>query len=428
MQIRGLKKQNEILHHALQKSKDKEKALAKKVIDIELGFRREMVTMQSSSRRREEEGEAAGKSQIQGLEKELRRFRIRCKQAEQKEEELNTVQGNIERQIHASPILKKNLSVSDKLQKGQQVKLPVMLMHIKDMLDDPEGCLNHYKNNTEDFESIKNLLKPEEEAHGGSVQEYLRLQKEVKTSQTLRHQLKQYMVRASTAETLLVKCKQDHFISKQQLLDVHYEMGILEKNALSQQDKIKDLTQKLNEHCLEKSQINPQEIFLYQHEIKRLKKENIKLSRSVGIVSKEEKQVDPLDPLSPTCPRKQLQTTQFDLESFANVKKEEILFYMQEARRLKEENIRLSESTATIPKLERDLVESKSQTERNRYQFLATRNELLRTKEDLEGIMMEFYQALEMFAKVGSLRKQCDDGAPNEYQNQPSMRKRRSSL
>jgi hypothetical protein len=204
-----LKDQNQNLLKELEESRQKEEETSRKLIDSEAKFRGEIIKIESSSRQRVNELKELYNLKLVVLENDVHRINMVCKNADQREVKMTDIQEEL-----------KNL------------------METKALLDDTTDRLQHYKERADQLQRIKESLREEEEAHIRSVGENIRLQKELKTLQSMKNHFEDYKSRVSKAEIQLLDCQDDLMDKKQKINELREAKSFLEKTIRMQQNEM----------------------------------------------------------------------------------------------------------------------------------------------------------------------------------------------
>jgi chromosome segregation ATPase len=173
--IAGLREQNEILKQELKISQQREQNFLQRLEHNEDKFRKEMMKLESISRRREEDIRDNYRQEI---------ARLQTKTSDAKEE--------LEQQMRAT--------ISDQTD---------ALRHADEKLAETKEKLKVCKERLEEFAEVKKKLINEEQAHIASVKECHRLEKELKSTQPLKRKLEECQKRATYAEHNLIEREEE---------------------------------------------------------------------------------------------------------------------------------------------------------------------------------------------------------------------------
>jgi len=174
--VTDLRKQNESLQQELATSQQREAELGQKMEDN----RKEMMKLEFTALQREEDAREAHARESSALRLELEELKVAFETEQRAHKELESVRDEMD-----------------------------LLKHTKEKLAETEEKLRICRERIEQLGDVKEALTREEEAHGVSVEECLRLQNELKTLQPLRRQLEDYKTRAVEAEVKLSECQAD---------------------------------------------------------------------------------------------------------------------------------------------------------------------------------------------------------------------------
>jgi chromosome segregation ATPase len=173
--IADLREQIKIIKQELDSSQKREQNLMQCLEDNDAKFREEMMTLESISRRPEEDTRDDYRQEIARLQTETR-----------------DAHEELERQMMAT--------INDQ---------PDVLRHTEGKLAETEEKLKVCRERLEKMAEVKKSLKREEQAHIATVEEFHHLQKELKSMQPLKRQLGEYKKRATDAEQKLVEREEE---------------------------------------------------------------------------------------------------------------------------------------------------------------------------------------------------------------------------
>jgi chromosome segregation ATPase len=301
-EVQGLREKNENLEIDLEKFHQREEELAQKIEDMETNFRKEMMKIEAAARRREDETKEQYENEIETLEASLGDLREQCQEGEKAKEELAGVRDEME-----------------------------VMMHTKSLLADTSERLRNYKEKFQQLSDVKDALQREEEAHGKSVEECLRLENELKSLQPLKRQLEEYKSRAVDAEFRFTDCQDELLKLKQEKMTLANSNQEFTKGSQAQQEEIEELGRRIQQEEKAKkeaagvgegmSELNPE----LKEEVLRLRNENDQLrtfaaKREGDSVYKLEQDLEDATRLSERfksqflSTKGQLETTQVDLK------------------------------------------------------------------------------------------------------------------
>ena len=253
-QMEELREKNQQLMNDLKKSQAKEDDMAKQLEDVESNYRKEMMKVEASSRRREDESKEQYETRLASLRAELDIISQKYEQAQQANQELEGVKDEMD-----------------------------VMIHTKSMLAETTERLRTYKEKVQQLSDVKEALQKEEVAHSRSVDECLRLENELQALQPLKRQLEEYKTRAVDAEVRFTECKDELMKMKQKGLASSDTNLDLEALVQSQSEEIEELNQRLNHEEKVKegatglgegmSELNPE----LKEEVFRLRNENEQL-------------------------------------------------------------------------------------------------------------------------------------------------------
>jgi chromosome segregation ATPase len=301
-EVQELREQNDQLRSNLEKSRRKEEDMNQKLEDMETSFRNEMMKIEAASHRREAESNDIYKDKIETLEASLRDLSEQSETTERVKAELAGVKDEME-----------------------------LMIHTKSMLDDTTERLNNYKEKIQQLTDVKDALQREEEAHGRSVEENIRLQNELCFLQPLKRQLEEYKSRAVDAEVKFTETQDELMKLRQQRQNSSDTHENFKMTVQSQQEEIEALRTRVRQEESSKeeaaglgegiSELNPE----LKEELLRLRNDNKQLKafaekRQDDSVSKLEQKAEDSTRL---CERYKsqflstkgtLETTQLDLK------------------------------------------------------------------------------------------------------------------
>jgi cell division protein ZapA len=301
-EVQGLREKNENLEIDVEKFRHREDELAQKIEDMETNFRKEMMKIETAARRREDETKEQYENEIETLKASLGDLREQCQEGEKAKEELAGLRDEID-----------------------------LMTHTKSMLADTSERLRNYKEKFQQLSDVKEALQREEEAHGKSVEECLRLENELKSLQPLKRQLEEYKSRAVDAEVRFTDCQDELLKLKQEKMTLANSNQEFTKGSQAQQEEIEELGRRIQQEEKAKkeaagvgegmSELNPE----LKEEVLRLRNENDQLrtfaaKREGDSVDKLEQELEDTTRLSQRfksqflSTKGQLETTQADLK------------------------------------------------------------------------------------------------------------------
>lgn len=335
--VKELRKQNENLKSELEESQARETEVGQKMQDLEAKSRRETMRLESEALRREEETREEYESKLTHLQHEVEDLREARDKEERARQELASVRDEID-----------------------------LLEHTKEKLVETEEKLRKCRERIEQLGDVKDALKREEEAHGASVEECLRLDNELKTLQPLRRQLEDYKKRAVDAEFKVAECQE--------------ELKRMEHMTQSMNSAQKELLMGSR---------------LHQDEAEELRR---RLADAEGA---------PLESDGPALGE--------GISELNPAVKEEML-------RLRNENIRLKafaekREDDSVQKLEENLEDASRLSEKFKEQFIVTKGDLARTRQELEESKN---READLQVRVEELATACDEAEhlSKEYKNE----------
>jgi chromosome segregation ATPase len=253
-EVQGLREKNENLEIDLEKLRQREDELAQKTEDMETNFRKEMMKIEAAARRREDETKEQYENEIEKLKASLGDLCEQCQEGEKAKEELAGLKDEME-----------------------------LMTHTKSMLADTSERLRNYKEKFQQLSDVKEALQREEEAHGKSVEECLRLENELKSLQPLKRQLEEYRSRAVDAEVRFTDCQDELLKLKQEKMTLASSNREFTKGSQAQQEEIEELGRRIQQEEKAKkeaagvgegmSELNPE----LKEEVLRLRNENDQL-------------------------------------------------------------------------------------------------------------------------------------------------------
>eukprot|EP00980_Cylindrotheca_fusiformis_P024511 scaffold11977_cov107-Cylindrotheca_fusiformis.AAC.6 len=252
-EVRGLREQNDQLRIEIESYRRKEDEMKEQLEEKDSKFRNEMMKVEASSRRRENETRESLEAKVRALDAELQEMRHQSDDAEQAKAELARVKDEME-----------------------------LMMHTKSLLEDTTERLNICKEKLQQLTDVKEALQREEEAHSRSVDENLRLQNELTALQPLRRQLEDYKTRAVEAEVSLTETQDELNKLHQQRRESSDTNENLMSTIRSQEEEITALRRRIkDEEYGQKarglgegiSELNPE----IKEELLRLRNENAQL-------------------------------------------------------------------------------------------------------------------------------------------------------
>ena len=256
--VMNVQNQNKELQQKLEAYHDQEIDLKKKMDDMELVHRKSMMSLEAQSLAR-----------IQDL-------------AQESEERIASLQ---EQLIEAQELSSKGLIAMQELKTAKD-ELEVV-NHSKSALAETTEKLRRYKEKITELQDVKEALRKEQEAHGKSVNELIRLENDVQQMQPVKRQVEEYRIRAIEAEVKLVECqdylrRMERHCKDQNAKNEHlYQDVIMQKEHMDElQRRIHDDTQRVMETTTTISgigegisELNPE----LKDELVRLRNENLQL-------------------------------------------------------------------------------------------------------------------------------------------------------
>jgi len=176
--VKELRAKNKSLESILQSYQKRERELSQKMESTESKLRKEMMKLESRALGREDELRRNYDNEVAKLKKDLRSERERNKESKKAKEELANANDELDLMQHTH---EKLLEATEKIRK--------------------------YKERLDSMNDYKEALDREQDAHNKSVDECVRLQKELNILQPLKRQLEEYKNRALETEVQLAECK-----------------------------------------------------------------------------------------------------------------------------------------------------------------------------------------------------------------------------
>jgi hypothetical protein len=248
--------QNEALQQKLESLQNRDVEMNRKCEHIEVVHRQKMMTMESQSLER-----------IQDL-------------ARESEERITELKAQL---LEAQELSSQGSFAMQEL-KAAKEELEVM-NHSKAALAETTEKLRKFKDKVTELQDVKEALRKEQESHGQSVDEVIRLENELQQLQPLKRQVEDYRIRAIEAEVKLVEC-QDYLRRKERQCkdqttqnDHLYQDVIMQKEHMDElQRRIQEDTQRPMETAISGigegvSELNPE----LKEELVRLRNENLQL-------------------------------------------------------------------------------------------------------------------------------------------------------
>lgn len=218
-QVQSLRDEKDDLTRELAKTRQKEEELSRKMEDMEISFRKEMLKVEREARDREDRTREEYQNHIKQIQTELVHVTEECVKARTERDELSKIKDEME-----------------------------VMSHAKSLLEETTERLRTYKEKVQQLSDFKEALHREEEAHSRSVEENLRLQNELHILQPLRRQLEEYKARVADAEVKYTECQDELIKLKEQKgisLDVNTQM---EQYVLAQEEEITELRRRVQQN------------------------------------------------------------------------------------------------------------------------------------------------------------------------------------
>lgn len=159
-----------------------------------------------------------------------------------------------------------------------------LMNHSRGVLHETTEKLRKYKDKVAELQDVKEALQREQESHGQSIDEVVRLENELQALQPLKRQLDDYRIRAIEAEVKLVETQDYLRRLEQQANDESVRNDHLWKGAAMQQEQVEELQERIQQDTQAVmdggfgvgdgvSELNPE----IQRELFRLRNENLQL-------------------------------------------------------------------------------------------------------------------------------------------------------
>ena len=350
-EVQGLREKNESLEIDLEKFRQREDELAQKIEDMETNFRKEMMKIEAVARRREDETEEQYKNEIETLKAGLSDLHEQFQEGEKAKEDLAGLRDEME-----------------------------LMTHTKSMLADTSERLRNYKEKFQQLSDVKEALQREEEAHGKSVEECLRLENELKSLQPLKRQLEEYKSRAVDAEVRFTDCQDELLKLKQEKMTLASSNQEFTKGSQAQQEEIEELGRRIEQEEKAKkeaagvgegmSELNPE----LKEEVLRLRNENDQLrtfaaKREGDSVYKLEQNLEDATRLSERfksqflSAKGQLEMTQVNLKDSRSREAKLEKGLAELARKAKAAQTRADDLAEELEKCSKDLKDTKTREE-----------------------------------------------------------------
>lgn len=361
----------------LESYKTRETELVKKIEELEASHRNEMLKLESMSMDREQELTQQYDERIQELKIQLADAQEKARKGDEALKELEKCREELEI-----------------LQQGQS------------NLAELNEKLRKYKQKADELQDIKEALEREQEAHGRSVDEIVRLENELQALVPLKRQLEEYKIRAIEAEVKLVECHDYLHRIEAEASENTAVNESLRKGALTQQQQMEELRQRIqldtqmaalgqvgNGIGQGLSELNPE----LKEELLRLRNENIQLrafaeKRSNDAVQKMAESLDDLRRLADRYKNEYLTTKE---------KLEELKHTLQETREREAKLIlevgewkeQTERSRAAAKSMEDHLEQVKTQWEHTKLLLDAAENRNATLRSDVNAWMNKFNEA-----------------------------------
>lgn len=358
-QVQGLRDENEELTRELEKSRQKEEELSKKMDDIEEHYRKEMLKVEREARERDDNTKQKFQNHISKIQVELVQVTEECAKIRNERDEFAKIKDEME-----------------------------VMSHNKMLLEETTERLRTYKEKVQQFSDVKDALQREEEAHSRSVEENLRLQNELQNLQPLKRQLEEYKNRTADAEVQLTDCQDELTKLKEQKMASSNVNTEMEQHVSAQDDEIKELLRRVQQNdAVDKeglgvgdgiSELNPE----LKTEILSLRNENAQLRAFA-----EKRQEDEVTKLEQSAEDKNMLAERYKAQ------------FLTTKDKLESTEMSLGDSRSREAKVQEEVHEKTKQAERFKSQFIST-------KTQLESTQLSLQDSKE---REGSLRKELAD-------------------
>ena len=258
--VRELHGRNKQYEKAIETYRQREAELKVQVEQLEAEKRKQMMKVEATAMDREQELHEQYKQTVEDLENKL-------KDAEQRADEKGTA-----------------------LKELEQAKEEIEMMKDRESaLSETSEKLRVYKNKVNELQDVKEALQREQEAHGKSVDEIVRLENELQALLPVKRQLEDYKIRAVEAEVKLVECQD--YLQRIQLeaSDQSHVNEHLFKESIMQKQQVEELQRRIHEETQAPTtqasgvgdginELNPE----LKEELQRLRNENLQLRAFAG--------------------------------------------------------------------------------------------------------------------------------------------------
>lgn len=259
--VADLKHRNEQLQDLLQQSKAQEEEHRRTAEVTVQAHRKEMIQLEAAAMDRQEE--------IQfGLE-----------------EKIGTLEAHL--QVAEADSAKGQVAMQELAIARDELDL---MNHSREVLHETTEKLRKYKDKVAELLDVKEALDHEQDAHGQSIDEVVRLENELQALAPLKRQLDDYKIRAIEAEVKLVETQDYLRRLEQQASDQNARNEHLWKGAAMQQEQVEELQRRIQQETQASmdddnddnggngvgdgvSELNPE----IQRELFRLRNENLQL-------------------------------------------------------------------------------------------------------------------------------------------------------
>ena len=247
-----------------------------------------------------------------------------------------------------------------------------LLRHNKNVLADTTEKLRKFKEKMAELQTVREALEQEQEAHGKSIDEIVRLEAENQSLTSVKRQLDDYKIRAIEAEVKLVECQDYVRRMEQQVADTSATNENLYKGSLMQKEELDQLVSRIQKETEENvedgigaglSELNPQ----VKEELVRLRNENLQLR-----AFQAKRQADSVE---------QMEEKLDDSHRLAEKYKGE---YLSTKEKLASSLAKIEELSKLNAQLEVDLEEWQGRAEHGEHRSRVLEENLDRCKEQLE--------------------------------------------
>jgi chromosome segregation ATPase len=254
--VHTLQRQNEAQQQKLQQLQNQEIEMKKNIEQLEASHRQKMITMEAQC---------------------LERMQELARESEQK---ISTLQARLEKanelSSQGSVALRELKTVRDELE---------VLNHSKLALNETTEKLRKYKDKITELQDVKEALRIEQESHGKSIDEVIRLESELQQLQSVKRQVEEYRIRAIEAEVKLVECQDYLRRMERQCREQNTKNDHLYQDVIMQKEHMEELQRRIQEDTQRDSEVaiagvgeginelNPE----LKTEVFRLRNENLQL-------------------------------------------------------------------------------------------------------------------------------------------------------